>query len=58
MSRYIISPLASRDLNAIADYFLDRNLESDIPNNTFQHGDLRNRVSWRNPVSGGGGIFL
>jgi hypothetical protein len=59
MSRYIISPLASRDLNAIADYFLERNLESlASPNNTFQHGDLRNRVSWRNPVSGGRGIFL
>ena len=28
MSRYIISPLASRDLNAIADYFLERNLEA------------------------------
>ncbi len=27
MSRYIISPSASRDLNQIADYFLPRNLE-------------------------------
>lgn len=25
MSRYIISQSASRDLNAIADYFLERN---------------------------------
>ncbi len=28
MSRYIISPSASRDLNAIADYFLNRNVEA------------------------------
>ena len=28
MSRYIISQLASRDLNAIADYFLERNLDA------------------------------
>ena len=26
MSRYLISQSASRDLNAIADYFLERNL--------------------------------
>lgn len=28
MSNYIISQSASRDLNAIADYFLERNLEA------------------------------
>ncbi|MBO3462011.1 type II toxin-antitoxin system RelE/ParE family toxin [Aetokthonos hydrillicola Thurmond2011] len=28
MSNYIISPSASRDLNQIADYFLDVNLEA------------------------------
>lgn len=28
MSRYIIAPSASRDLNQIADYFLTRNLEA------------------------------
>ncbi|MGK7923141.1 MAG: type II toxin-antitoxin system RelE/ParE family toxin [Trichodesmium sp.] len=28
MSRYIISKLASSDLNAIADYFLERNLDA------------------------------
>ena len=28
MNRYLISPSASRDLNAIADYFLERNLEA------------------------------
>lgn len=28
MSRYIITPSASRDLNQIADYFLTRNLEA------------------------------
>ncbi|MEC4891483.1 MAG: type II toxin-antitoxin system RelE/ParE family toxin [Oscillatoria sp. PMC 1051.18] len=28
MSRYLISPAASRDLNAIADYFLSQNVEA------------------------------
>lgn len=28
MSRYIIAPSASRDLNEIADYFLARNIEA------------------------------
>ncbi|WP_157162637.1 type II toxin-antitoxin system RelE/ParE family toxin [Cylindrospermum stagnale] len=28
MSRYIIAPSASRDLNAIADYFLVQNMEA------------------------------
>ena len=28
MSRYFISPSASRDLNAIADYFLTRNVDA------------------------------
>ncbi|GAB4182662.1 MAG: type II toxin-antitoxin system RelE/ParE family toxin [Coleofasciculaceae cyanobacterium] len=28
MSRYLISPSASRDLNAIADYFLTRNVDA------------------------------
>jgi plasmid stabilization system protein ParE len=28
MSRYVIAPSASRDLNKIADYFLPRNLEA------------------------------
>lgn len=28
MSRYLISPSASRDLNAIADYFLARNVDA------------------------------
>lgn len=28
MSRYIIAPSASRDLNEIADYFLVRNMEA------------------------------
>ncbi|MEB3339983.1 type II toxin-antitoxin system RelE/ParE family toxin [Okeania sp.] len=28
MNRYIISRLASSDLNAIADYFLERNLDA------------------------------
>jgi toxin ParE1/3/4 len=28
MSRYLISPSASRDLNAIADYLLTRNVDA------------------------------
>jgi toxin ParE1/3/4 len=28
MKRYIISPSATRDLNAIADYFLEHNIEA------------------------------
>ena len=28
MSRYLISPTASRDLNAIAEYFLSRNVDA------------------------------